>query len=176
VDFLPLLLPISHPHLLKTYQQVYYAVHHLGLLSNRWMIWSVVGGIVLTFLIGVIPGVNGIFGMRMVDGVSWACAFPFSLASNHLPHSPACVFQGYCSGAGFRSSLTKHSNIFSGDSSRLSPEGTQTSNHLWLDADPIFRMYVCVCVWGRVHALSRRIGDNYQEQKDEEGGGGAVLT
>jgi Ca2+-transporting ATPase len=51
----------------------------LGVFTNKWMQYSVIGSIGLTFLVGVIPGVQNIFGMEMLDGSAWGWVIGFSL-------------------------------------------------------------------------------------------------
>lgn len=40
---------------------------------------SVFGAIGLTFLAGLVPGLNGIFGMEVLDGPAWGMVIGFSI-------------------------------------------------------------------------------------------------
>jgi len=51
----------------------------VGLWTNSWMQYSVFSSIGLTFLVGVIPGVQTVFGMEPLDGIGWLWVFGFSL-------------------------------------------------------------------------------------------------
>lgn len=51
----------------------------IGPCTNSWMQYSVISSIGLTFLIGVIPGVQDIFTMQPLDGKAWGWVIGFSL-------------------------------------------------------------------------------------------------
>jgi Ca2+-transporting ATPase len=50
-----------------------------GPFTNRWMQYSVFSAILLTFLVGIIPGVQTVFGMESLDGESWGIVIGFSI-------------------------------------------------------------------------------------------------
>lgn len=57
------------------------SVWSLGIFTNCLMQVSVLSAIVLTFFVGLVPGVNTIFGMEALDGPAWLWILCFSLLS-----------------------------------------------------------------------------------------------
>jgi len=65
----------------------------LGVFSNSWLQYSVFSSIGLTFLVGVIPGVQEIFGMLPLDGEAWALVIGLSILPAILDEILKTVFR-----------------------------------------------------------------------------------
>ena len=56
----------------------------LGIWTNSWLQYSVFSSIGLTALVGVIPGVQDIFGMRPISGEAWGLVVGLSILPSVL--------------------------------------------------------------------------------------------
>jgi Ca2+-transporting ATPase len=68
----------------------------IGVCTNSWMQYSVILSIALTFLVGLIPKVNLIFGMEFLDAPGWIWVCAFSIAPALLDEFLKAVYR--CTG------------------------------------------------------------------------------